>query len=261
MIGQIASQHLVPAAARRVAELLRNDRLADGQASGRRTLAEIAYWADEIKDTPWGKRLGSWHFDDIPVCGVADPSRYCKRGNCASAQLAQHAQILGDERASARRRNEALKWVVHLVGDIHQPLHAADRHDQGGNLVEVSFFGERDNPPYGTIKLHTIWDIHMVRRLISEKRGEHAIVSAPISDAQKAQWEQGSVADWMNESHHAAKAAVYSIIPQKYSCSGKIKDVLAVDQAYFSSSAPLIEGQIRKAGIRLARILNEILGR
>ncbi len=199
MVGDIASNHLTPAAARRVATLLRYDHLADGESSGRVTLGEIAYWADEIKDHPRGKRVGSWHYDDVPVCGTSDYSQYCKSGNCASFQLERHIEILVNPRTTLRQKNEALKWVVHLTGDIHQPLHAANRHDRGGNLVQVSFFGLRDNPPYGTINLHTIWDIHIVQRLIGERGGERAIVSFPFIEAERSALAGGAVSDW-NES-------------------------------------------------------------
>ena len=160
-----------------------------------------------------------------------------------------------------RRRNEALKWVVHLVGDIHQPLHAADHGDRGGNTVQVSYFGERDNPPYGTINLHAIWDIHMVRRLILQQGGEDAIVARDIGDAQRAAWEQGSISEWVNESHELARTVVYPSLPVAFSCSVKVRRVLPIGRAYYSRAAPVIESQIRKAGIRLARILNEVFSR
>ncbi len=259
MVGAIAARYVTPEAARQIALLLRNDRLADGWPSRRASLGAIAYWADEIKDYAWGKSRGGWHFDDIQLCAAADPSRYCAKGACASAQLARHIEILGNARAAVSRRNEALKWVVHLMGDIHQPLHAATHRDRGGNSVEVSFFGERENPPYGTIKLHTIWDIHMVQRLIADRAGEEALVSAPISDADKGAWEQGSIPDWVGESHQIARDLVYPALPVAFSCSHKIKAVAAIDGAYYSAAAPVIEAQIRKAGIRLARVLNETL--
>lgn len=258
MVGNIAGRFLTPEAARQVAYLLRNDRLADKEYSGRKTLGEIAYWADEIKDYPWGKRLGRWHYDDIPLCGEADYARYCPGGACASAQIARHVEMLANRRVPVYRKNEALKWVVHLVGDIHQPLHAATHADRGGNTVQVSFFGERDNPPYGSMNLHAIWDVHMVRRLIAETGGEDAIVASPIGDADKAAWERGSISDWVEESNRIAMALVYRALPAEFSCSRRTHgDTLAIDQAYYSQAAPVIDSQIRKAGIRLARVLNE----
>ena len=261
IVGEIAARFLNARANAEVLEVLRNDRLADGQPSGRRSLGDIANWADEIKDTEWGKRRGSWHYDDVPLCETQVYEKYCRNGRCASAQLARHIEILADRRASRRSRNEALKWVVHLAGDIHQPLHAANRSDRGGNRVQVSFFGERDNPPYGSINLHAIWDVHMLRRLIAERGGERAIVSVAVADLDRNAWEMGSISDWIGESHQIAKNAVYPLLPVATACSNKIAGVVTTDQEYYSKAAPLIEIQIRKAGIRLARILNEALGR
>ena len=261
MVGDIASRYLTAEAHRQVAVLLERDRLADGQPSHRRTLGEIASWADEIKDYPWSRRYGAWHYDNAPLCGQADPARYCRRGACASAQLERQLQVLGDPARRLRDRNEALKWVVHLTGDIHQPLHTADHRDQGGNRVEVSFFGSRDNPPYGTIRLHTIWDIQMVERLVAERGGEAAIASARISGEQRTRWEQGTIADWMGESHAIARELVYPALPVAFACTRKIRGIVPVDERYYARAAPVIEDQIRKAGVRLARLLNETLGR
>ena len=261
MVGEIAARYTGPKASAEILRLLRNDRLADGQPSGRRTLGEVANWADEIKDTEWGKRRSSWHYDDVPLCRAAEYSKYCKNGRCASAQLARQIEILGNERARPGQRNEALKWVVHLVGDLHQPLHAANRSDRGGNRVQVFFFGERDNPPYGTLTLHAVWDLSMVRRLITDRGGERAIVSAPITDGDRIAWETSSISDWTAESHRIARDAVYPLLPVAASCSTKIVEVVAIDRAYYVKAAPLIEVQIRRAGVRLARVLNETLGR
>ena len=261
MVGEIAARFLNARASAEVLEVLKNDRLADGQPSGRRTLGEVANWADEIKETEWGKRRGSWHYDDVPLCETAVVEKYCRNGRCASAQLARQIGILADRRASRRYSNEALKWVVHLAGDIHQPLHAANRGDRGGNRVQVSFFGERDNPPYGSINLHAIWDVHMLRRLISERGGEQSIVSWPLADRDRNSWEKGSISDWIGESHQIAKNAVYPLLPVATACSNKIAGVIAIGEPYYLKAAPVIKTQIRKAGIRLARILNETLGR
>jgi hypothetical protein len=261
MVGEIASRHLDPKTSARVLELLKDDVLADGELSGRRTLGEVASWADEIREydpkRP-GRRL---HFDDIPLCETPDYSKYCKNGQCASAQIDRQLRILGDGSARLPLRNRALKWVVHLVGDIHQPLHAADRRDRGGNTVQVSFFGQRDNPPYGNLNLHAVWDVHMVRRLVAGRGGGRAFVSAPLMERDKAAWEKGSTPDWIAESHAIARDFVYAALPVPASCPHKIAGVVALEEAYYDRAAPVIEVQIRKAGIRLARVLNETLGR
>jgi len=260
VVGDIASRFLTATAQAQVSELLKNDRLAGGEPSGRRTLGEIANWADEIKDFDWGKRRGSWHYDDISLCGAADYARYCRGGRCASAQLARQIEVLGDPHARPRARNEALKWIVHLIGDIHQPLHAANRGDRGGNLVQVSFFGERDNPPYGSLNLHALWDVHMLSRLTAERGGERTLVSAPIGGGDRRGWEQGSISDWIAESHALARDRVYAPLPVAASCGEKFAGVVAIGEAYYASAAPVIDLQIRKAGVRLARLLNDVLG-
>jgi len=261
MIGDIASRYLSPSARAEVLALLKYDRLADGQPSGRRSLGEVANWADEIKDYKWGRRMASWHYDDVPLCPGARQTTRCRNGRCASAQLKRQIEILGNEKARRGQRNEALKWIVHLIGDIHQPLHASNRADRGGNRVQVSFFGERDNPPYGSINLHTIWDFHILRRLLAERGGERALVSAPVTGEEKIAWEKGSMSDWIAESHRIAGEFVYPMLPVSSSCSRKIPGVVEIGQTYYAQAAPVIEIQIRKAGIRLARVLNEVLGR
>jgi hypothetical protein len=262
LIGYIADQHLTPGAAREVAYLLRNDRFASGERSNRTTLAEVAYWADEIRDYNWGKAKGRWHYDDIPMCGEPDPAKYCRKGNCASEQLARHMEMLKDRRIQARYRNEALKWVVHIIGDLHQPLHAADHDDNGGNRIEVSFFGERDNPPWGSIKLHTIWDVHILRRLLAERGGEAAFRAQWISGSDKHYWERGTPAQWIQESHRMARDVVYRQLPGGLACARERRTgVVALDERYYERAAPLVDTQIRKAGIRLARVLNDLFER
>ena len=261
LVGDIAARYLTPGSQARVSELLANDRLADGELSGRRTLGEVASWADEIKDFDWGRRRASWHYDDASLCGAAEYARYCRGGRCASAQLARQIEVLGDPRAKPRARNEALKWVVHLMGDIHQPLHAADRGDRGGNKVQVSFFGERDNPPYGSLNLHAVWDVQMVNRLVADRGGERAFVSGPIAESDRRAWEGGSIPDWIAESHALALERVYAPLPVAAPCGERIAGVVEIDGRYYASAAPVIDVQIRKAGVRLARVLNEALGR
>jgi hypothetical protein len=257
LAGEIAERHLTPRAQAEVRRLLRHDRLADRSPSGRRTLGEVANWADEIRDFPWGKARGAWHYDDIPVCEAPDPARYC-RVDCASKRLAEQLGILAERSAPLRRRNEALKWVVHLVADIHQPLHAADNHDRGGNTVRVSFFGETDNPPYGPLNLHALWDVHILRRLLGEPGG-NARLAAPIAAADRDAWQAGSIADWMAESNDLAKRVVYGNLPGGLACGAAPAGTVDLGEDYYAKAAPVVARQIRKAGVRLARVLNKAL--
>ena len=261
VVGDIAERYLNARARVQIAELLNNDRLADGQPSGRRTLGEIASWADEIKDFDWGRRRASWHYDDMPLCADPEYAKYCRGGRCASAELERQLAILGDARAKPRARNEALKWVVHLMGDIHQPLHAANHSDRGGNTVQVSFFGQRDNPPYGSLNLHAVWDVQMPAKLIADRGGERAFVSAPIAESDRRAWEQGSVEIWIGESHVLARDRVYAALPVAAACGDRITSVVALGETYYATAAPVIDIQLKKAGVRLAYVLNQALGR
>jgi hypothetical protein len=101
----------------------------------------------------------------------------------------------------------------------------------------------------------------MVRRLVVDRGGERAIVSATIADSDRNAWEKGPISGWINESHRIARDTVYPLLPVAASCSNKVVDVVAIGEGYYSKAAPVIEIQIRKAGVRLARVLNETLGR
>jgi len=260
VVGNIAERYLDARARAQIAELLKNDRLADGSPSGRSTLGEIASWADEIKDFDWGRRRASWHYDDMPLCADPEYAKYCRGGRCASARLESQLRLLGDPGARPRARNEALKWVVHLMGDIHQPLHAANRSDRGGNTVQVSFLGERDNPPYGNLNLHAVWDVKIAAKLIADRGGERALVSAPIAESDRRAWEQGSIEMWIGESHVLARDRVYATLPVAAACGDKISGVVPLGEAYYAGAAPVVDIQLRKAGVRLARVLNDVLG-
>jgi hypothetical protein len=255
MVGDIAQALLSPQAAREIAYLLANDRLADRTLSGRTSLGQIANWADEIRDQPWSRKYAQWHYDNLPLCGEAPREKVCPRGNCASARLAQQLGILRDRARSRRDRNEALKWVVHLAGDIHQPLHAADNHDRGGNTVAVVFFGQTEGRR-GLLNLHTLWDEQLVEKLVADRGGEAAIVSAPIAAADRAAWAAGPIEAWMRESNALARTAVYGNIPG-FGCGSHVPQPVEIGAGYYAAAAPVIERQIRKAGVRLAALLNE----
>ena len=136
IIAQIAEDRLAPAARQQV------DQLLDGDS-----LAVVASWADEIRihrpDT------AQWHFVDIPKnANDYDPARDCRptpRGDCIIAAIDRELAILRDASADKDKRAEALKFIVHFVGDLHQPLHCADDHDRGGNDVTVKFFRRTTN--------------------------------------------------------------------------------------------------------------------
>ena len=255
IVADIAQAHLDSAAAAEVASLLKLE--------GLDRLDQISSWADgNRKEFP---HTGTWHYVDIPLKAERyDAARDCKEGNCGVAKLDENVHVLADKSASPQARLLALKWVVHLVGDIHQPLHAEDNDDKGGNTVQVQFFGQGTN-------LHAMWDGGILRHALNLQPGpnysfDHAAVQADamtldaaISPAQRANWATHNllpqIADasivWADESHMLARNVAYMDIDKP---SGEVWS-----QRYQQKAWPVVQARLEQGGVRLAEVLNEAL--
>jgi hypothetical protein len=255
-VGAIADRLLTPQAHGVVAQLLQGDLDKSGNPSGRTTLEAVSVWADEIKDTPAARPR--WHYDNRPVCGSVSGGRYCPDGQCNSAQLERLIAVLHDPHAAARERNEALKWVVHLVGDIHQPLHAADNDDRGGNDVPVVLVGVRT---HGRESLHRAWDTELVR-LALHTRGRQrppADIDALALAARRlvADAGQGTPESWASESNRLARSVAYRF--PGFAC-GRVPDgSVVLDAAYQRQAEAIVRERLLLAGARLAGLLNREL--
>ena len=258
VVGEIAQRHLKPDVAKRIAQLLKGDLDADGALSGRSTLAEIGSWPDEIRGRDSGLGKETWHFVDLEICRATTLRQACPDGQCAPLELERMIGILKNRNLGRRERNEALKWIVHLVADIHQPLHASDHDDHGGNRVAVSFFGSAQRGE--TTNLHRIWDVDMVERMVDAAGGKLAFVAQPIPSADQVRWARGSVDEWLRESHDLAASFVYPRLPGGFACDQAITRTVQIGAGYYNAAAPIIATQLRKAGIRLAAVLNMALG-
>ena len=256
-VGAIADRLLTPAAHATVAQLLASDFDRFGNASGRVTLEAISVWADEIRGT--GQDQPRWHYDDIPVCGPVPPREaYCPGGQCNSAQLERLTAVLGDPRAAPRARNEALKWVVHLVGDLHQPLHAADNRDAGGNRVAVALAGVHTR---GRENLHRVWDGELVRLALHTHGHQEPPpdIDALALEARSlaATAGQGSLASWARESNSLARNVAY--LYPGFACERVPPDIVVLDPAYQREAESLVRERLLLAGGRLATLLNGLL--
>jgi hypothetical protein len=151
--------------------------------------------------------------------------------------------MLVDRSAVRQSRGDALKFLIHLVGDAHQPLHAADRNDAGGNHVAVTFF---DRP----MSLHAVWDVGIIEKRTYDW-GEYVRYLEqrwlPGKDFKILQ--RGEPVDWATEAHVAATEVAY-VLPED----------LKLGEAYYQRSLPTVDRQLALAGIRLARLLNEAFG-
>jgi S1/P1 Nuclease len=256
-VGAIADRLLTPRARAVVLRLLADDRDKFGNASGRTTLEAVSVWSDEIYGT--AAAHPHWHYDNAPVCGLVVIAAVCPDGDCASEQLKRLISVMADPQAAPRARNEALKWVVHLVGDLHQPLHAADDGDRGGNAVQVALAGLRTR---GRKSLHRAWDNDFVQLALQARNGQQppGDVDSLASAAQTLLGEagEGNPDSWASESNNLARNVAYRY--PGFACGAPPPTIVVLDQAYVTSAAALVRERLLLAGARLANLLNRRLG-
>ena len=168
-VAEIAWANITPKARAEITRLLRQEKLLGTPQCKAGTLDDAAIWADcikGIKDENGKQKFGytsAWHYQDVNICSPFDVESVCKDGNCVSAQIVRDVKLLKDRRTPTKQRVEALVFLIHFVGDLHQPLHAGEKGDKGGNDVKAV---------YGTyapsrLNLHTIWDGYLAERAIS----------------------------------------------------------------------------------------------
>lgn len=246
-IADLAAANLTPAAQAQVAELLKGDLDAEGDPSGRSTLAAVASWADEIRDVaPKGFYKG-WHTRGNPVCASGPGS--CRDGGCVDQKILEYTAILKDRKQPQRARNEALKWVVHLIGDLHMPLHSGSNRDSAGQKIAVELQGQKTsrNPT-----LHTVWDRELAVMALNQGPLSGKLAQNPTPLA------SGDVNRWMQEARATAYSHAYAPIPG-FACNRPMPDTVILDQAYQKQALPLIRTQMTRAGLRLAQWLNQTL--
>lgn len=251
-VAYIAMDNLTPAAQKGVYALLSWGKTQTYQEN----LASISNWADHVRQ--FGRpETAPWHFIDLPIrkdITKADEQTYCPDNNCVLNALQIYEGILGDESKSKAKRLEALKFVVHFMGDLHQPLHCADDNDRGGNEKEVRFKtpGKRGNG--AKIKLHALWDHLIETKTVEDPRGLATELEKNITAEDKVSWDKGDEGDWAMESYQIAKTKIYAGTdqgPQDYTDNPLPSD-------YYSKMRPIVDKQLEKAGVRLAFVLNEI---
>jgi hypothetical protein len=247
---------LSPAAHVAILMLLADDRDKFGNPSGRTTLEAVSVWSDELNGTDAAHP--PWHYNDEPVCGSAPKAHYCRDGQCNSEELNRLIAVLADRRQSVRERNEALKWVVHLVGDLHQPLHAADNADRGGNAVKVALEGVRAR---GRQSLHRVWDTELVTLALNTRNRQRPPPDIDALTAEAASvvldGGQGSPDAWASESNHLARNVAYNF-PQ-FACDSVPSGIVVLDAAYQEEAEAIVRERLLLAGARLAVLLNRTL--
>ncbi len=239
VIAEIAEQFLEPETVHKIRDLLAIENVT--------TLAEVSTWADQIRvQRP---ETAPWHYVNIPVRPPAgersryDPARDCPNDACVVVKIQQFERVLADRQASGRERLEALKYLVHFIGDVHQPLHASNNHDRGGNDVPVTFMGRQTN-------LHAVWDTGIIEPAVKgDERGYAMQLMRNITQGELSLWSQGDPISWANESHDIATSVVY----------GELQHADALPDSYEGQALPIVNDQLERAGVRLAMVLNKCL--
>jgi hypothetical protein len=212
---------------------------------GGQEITDIASWPDEARrELP---NTAPWHYIDIEITDSSyQPARDCKANACVIWALESETARLGDRSLPDSVRAVALKWVVHLVGDIHQPLHAGERGDKGGNDVKgITFDGRNTN-------LHSLWDSGLLH---SFGQSDDAIVGQLLDEIGRrsdiAAISGGTVEQWAMESHDIARDVVYHNLPNS----------LEIGPPYVAAARPVIYERLLRAGVRLGALLERTLGR
>ncbi len=258
LVGLIAAERLTPIAKQNVAWLL------DGQ-----TLADVSTWADSLASDQ--VQTSYWHYLNIPPdaagynrdrdCpkqpGVAAGSRSDRWRDCVVDRLAYWEERLGDPKLDRADRATALKFIVHFVGDLHQPFHALGV-GRGGNDVKVRVFGEVNcgaprspgtrNPPArpNPCNLHSVWDSRLIERRALDDAAYLGELRKLIAAKGLASSPAGTPAQWAEQSFRLAKQAL-------------VKPDTNIDEGYYRRHITVIDERMSLAGVRLAAVLNRIL--
>ena len=264
IIGIIAAHYLTPSAKQKVVAMLAVD--LDGLTA--HTIADETTWADKYRDSDRNttknryNRTRNWHFVDIELAApdadaacfghpALPPGTAASAGparDCVVDKIEQFAAELAAPGTSPEERLVALKFLLHFVGDVHQPLHASDDHDAGGNQKNVKAVG------FAAGNLHHYWDTVFVHNLGAEPFSVADNLCAKITKTQLKQWSEGKPADWARESFQVAKGHAYGVMP-----TPNARGTYDISASYVADATDIVGVQLSKAGVRLAWMLNDLL--
>jgi hypothetical protein len=231
-IAIIAEKHLSTHTANVVFTNLKGENMIDAST-----------WADEIRNQPEYQNTSSWHFLNLPLGLTREQFVDVvgkQPGDNVYTAILKAEDNLKDQTLSIEQKRDALKFLIHLVGDAHQPMHISRKEDKGGNTIQVRFDDKG-------INLHSLWDSKLIDHegLSDTEMARQYDNAAPV---QIQQWQNDSPIQWLWES--------YQISSQLYTDVDKNKNI---DEVYYKHYIPVIHQRIEQAGIRLAGVLNKLL--
>ena len=266
IIALIADHVLAPAVRAKIGQLLGGDESA---LTADRGIAAEATWADRYRDADRSttgahyQQTREWHYVDLELDGPdldaacfhhpalvpGQPASAGAAADCIVDKIHQFEGELRDPATDTAERRLALQFLLHLVGDLHQPLHAADAADKGGNAKQAVANGRRP----GT--LHHYWDTEFVARLGGDPAAVAADLIRDIGWWDRWRWRRGTVEDWTRESFAVAQQLVYGRLPAPDPATGQYR----LDEPYADAAARALRRQLQRAGVRLAAVLNRDL--
>lgn len=228
VVGFVAEKHLSKKAKKQIREIL------DGNS-----LAEVSVWMDDIKSDDAYDHTHDWHWVTVPAGVNYEDTEKNPKGDLIM-KIEELVEILKAGNLTAEQEEEYLKFLVHLVGDLHQPMHVGSGEDTGGNDVKLEWFGKRSN-------LHRVWDTEM----IESKNLSFTEIARFLGEPEKSEikaWQSSSIRDWAYESR--------SYLPEAY----EIPENGRLGYKYMYEHYDTVEQRLLQAGVRLAGLLNEIYG-
>jgi len=242
-LGHRASARLAESRLSPRARAIVRDLLEPGES-----LADASTWADEHSREIRGS--SAWHYVNVPISSPHYSPEYCARQGCVVSKIAEFRAVLADRHAPRARRRQALRFFVHLVQDLHQPMHVADRNDRGGNALPLRS-GRYDN-----MNLHQVWDSGLFRWRYRQHAEDQLLRDATAMDGrpEARRWPGGRVEDWADESLQIGRRA--------YTIPGTNRTLRAGDELgrdYMEANAPLAAERVAQSGVRLAAMLNAVL--
>jgi len=260
IVAAIARDALTPKARAAVDSLLADDK----DTLTAPDLLARASWADAWRGAGH-KETAEWHYVDIEIdapdirsaCnGFPAISGLASVGpahDCIIDKIDAFRSELADPAVPEAEKIIALKYVLHFVGDLHQPLHASDHEDKGGNCVMVALGGSR------TLNLHSYWDTAVLAPLGPDPEAAAKALEKEITPSDRKAWLQGGPQQWALESFAVARTSVYSFNPPPGCASDRAP--IALTDAYQAEALRIARLQLMKAGVRLAYVLNAAMGR
>ncbi len=228
IVGNIAAKHLTKKARKNLQKIL-----------GHESLAMLSNHMDDIKSDNNYRHMSPWHY-----CTIPDDQSYAEVGTPEEGDVIVTINRLIEELTTKQFTDEdelfAIKMLVHLIGDIHQPLHVGNGEDRGGNDVKLEYFWESSN-------LHRVWDSGMVDGQ-DLSYGEYTLWINHPTQSEVKEWQNSNVLDWANESK-SYRAKVYDIPEDK-----------KLSYRYNYNNIELVNKRLLQAGVRLAGVLNSIYG-